>query len=455
MLNFLPSPTAADGISDSIHEWLGLAWYRLHGRIEFVADPPLVEGRSSSDVRQQVLDHPVGDILVSQHSVIIFTSAEPHEVQQLLRHLTVALTHVNLSVLYETPRPAVPIKAYARRSPKPILASGLIRSASSWWATKTRAAGIELLDRLLRWLHAAPEYLNAKAARVDELKYYAENIGVRFFLTEDSRSQASKEYVRCIMPDLGVVYGARTCDMDLFAIPRRGSITLDLDDLGDHRDRSSSGLSEAKDERTEKTISVRRVLAGGHAGDVLGERTLSIQEYDTQESIGVKTRLLGVECLVNVIRSESRGRPGAPPEGSSGAECQEDQRHQGLRAAELVRRTRRRFRPEYGRPLIKLLARFLFYPRVWLMNRRRASSQSFPSSYSSAISSPTAPSSWACSTDQFLRQVRFLKKHYKIASLPDAIEMLRERESPRPDGGSDIRRRLPRQSPRVACRDRF
>jgi uncharacterized SAM-binding protein YcdF (DUF218 family) len=33
ILNFLPSPSAADGIADSIHEWLGLAWYRLRGWI--------------------------------------------------------------------------------------------------------------------------------------------------------------------------------------------------------------------------------------------------------------------------------------------------------------------------------------------------------------------------------------------------------------------------------------
>ena len=35
-------------------------------------------------------------------------------------------------------------------------------------------------------------------------------------------------------------------------------------------------------------------------------------------------------------------------------------------------------------------------------------------------------------TDQFLRQVKFLKKHYKIASLPEAIEMLREGRVPAP-----------------------
>jgi uncharacterized SAM-binding protein YcdF (DUF218 family) len=28
---FLPSPTAADGVKDVIHEWIGLAWYRLRG----------------------------------------------------------------------------------------------------------------------------------------------------------------------------------------------------------------------------------------------------------------------------------------------------------------------------------------------------------------------------------------------------------------------------------------
>ena len=36
------------------------------------------------------------------------------------------------------------------------------------------------------------------------------------------------------------------------------------------------------------------------------------------------------------------------------------------------------------------------------------------------------------STDQFLRQVKFLKKHYRIASLPEAIEMLREGRVPAP-----------------------
>jgi uncharacterized SAM-binding protein YcdF (DUF218 family) len=33
ILAFLPSPTAADGVSDAVHEWLGLTWYWSRGRI--------------------------------------------------------------------------------------------------------------------------------------------------------------------------------------------------------------------------------------------------------------------------------------------------------------------------------------------------------------------------------------------------------------------------------------
>ena len=40
ILNFLPSPYAADGIADSIHEWLGLIWYRI-------CRPNLMRRRSS------------------------------------------------------------------------------------------------------------------------------------------------------------------------------------------------------------------------------------------------------------------------------------------------------------------------------------------------------------------------------------------------------------------------
>ena len=58
--------------------------------------------------------------------------------------------------------------------------------------------------------------------------------------------------------------------------------------------------------------------------------------------------------------------------GSSGAGRDAVRTRNGPRAVQPVRRNRRRFRPTYGRPLFKLLARFLFYPRVWLLNRRRS-----------------------------------------------------------------------------------
>ena len=135
---------------------------------------------------------------MGQPSVIIFSSAEPKQIQQLLRHLTAALPHLNVSLLYETPRPSLPIKAEGRRA---ILSSDFFRSAFFGLTTRIRDVGIDFLDRLLRWLHAAPGYSNEKTARADELKYYAESIGVRFRLTNDSRSQASEDFVRRMEPD--------------------------------------------------------------------------------------------------------------------------------------------------------------------------------------------------------------------------------------------------------------
>ena len=373
----------------------------------------------------QVLDHPVGEAHVGPCNVIIFTAAEPRQIKQLLRHLTAAIPHAKLSLLYEIPRPPLPIETEGRQALKSAPSPGYIRSAFLRSATGVRAACIGLLDCLLRRLHAAPEFPNAKTPDLHELQRYAEASGVSFRLTEDFHSQTSLEFVRRMNPDLGVVYRTRARANTLFAIPKRGSINLHDQKLPDGRE-CPPGLRELKDGPTEQTVSVHRVVAEDQAGAVLGQRTFPLEEYDTPESIAIKADLLGIECLVDVIRSETSGGPGAHPPGSSGAGREAVRTHNGPRAVQPVRRNRNRFRPAYGRPLFKLLARFLFYPRVWLLNRRRSAKANFPIVMLFGHVIADRPHFMGISSHQFLKQVKFLKKHYHIASLPDAIEMLRE-----------------------------
>ena len=370
---------------------------------------------------------------MSDRHVIIFTSAEPRQLKQLLRHLTAALPHIRLSVLQESFRPLQPTVPQTTQALSFTSSLGFIRSAFFESAASIRGASIWLVDLLLRMLHAAPKYPNAKSPSPDELKDYAESKRVALYLAEDSCSQTSKEFVRRLQPDLGVVYGAPIRDVDLLAIPRKGSIALDVHDHANQRGAGSRRLSEEKNGWAERTISVYYVSDGIDEGAVIAERTFPIQEYDTPESVGVKTSLLGVECLVDAIRSEERqGRVDGEVRRSPAAARVEVRTRNGSQSDEDIRRNCNRFQPACGRPLIKLLARLLLYPVAWLSNLRRSASQSFPIVILFSHVIADRPHFMGVSTDHFLKQVRFLKKHYRISSLPQAIEMLEQGKVPSP-----------------------
>ena len=183
-----------------------------------------------------------------------------------------------------------------------------------------------MLDRLLRWLHAAPKYPNPRTPTLDDLRDYAESKGIPFHLAEDSHPQAAMDFVRRAEPDLGVIHDARTRPAELFGIPRKGSIILRRNDETGDRGEVAQKLSPVTGSREEQTIAAYRVSDGVDSGALLAERKLAIQEYDTPESIAIKADLLGIECLVNVIRSESRGNTRKQPQVSPGPVCEESRR---------------------------------------------------------------------------------------------------------------------------------
>ena len=185
---------------------------------------------------------------------------------------------------------------------------------------------------------------------------------------------------------------------------------------------------------TNRRTSCSAYRLAGCAGSpvLLDERSFPVQQYDTSQSIAVKSDLLGIECLVHVIRSERSGDRGGHAEGTAESRCDSLRCHGVAGADGFVVRNRRPFRPRSGRPLAKLMARFLLYPKVWMDNRRRAVTRRFPIVILFGHVVADRPKFMGVSTDQFLRQVRFLKKHYRIASLPDAIQMLEEGRVPSP-----------------------
>ena len=175
-------------------------------------------------------------------------------------------------------------------------------------------------------------------------------------------------------------------------------------------------------------------LARLRARAVLGERIFPIQEYDTPESIAVKANLLGIECLVDVIRSESPGGPGEQPQGSTrGGARRKSWTHRVAQADGAIRRNPRPIstRSTAGRSSNSWRG-FSSTPGYGSRTAAGRPTQNFPVVILFGHVIADRPKFMGISTDQFLRQVKFLKKHYKIASLPEAMEMLREGRVPAP-----------------------
>ena len=117
-------------------------------------------------------DHDNGENHVTPFRVLIFADAEPHRIKQLLRHLIEDLPEVELELA--SPGEASPLADESRNRadlPEGHTSLGLlIQSVVGEWARSLSSIASGCLDRLLRWLHAAPFDADAGHSSVDEVR---------------------------------------------------------------------------------------------------------------------------------------------------------------------------------------------------------------------------------------------------------------------------------------------
>jgi peptidoglycan/xylan/chitin deacetylase (PgdA/CDA1 family)/folate-dependent phosphoribosylglycinamide formyltransferase PurN len=359
--------------------------------------------------------------------IVVFTSMSPSAVRHFLRRLDADLPEVEVcGILCEPWRPRLPLGRRLKRVKKYLRDPDFIRFAAHKAAARAGRAGGRVLTRLLHAAHATQGSPNPPEATVEEFAAGCEGRGIAFHLAEDIHDEASLRFVAGLRPDLGVIYGTRILKPQLFGLPRLGSINIHKHKVPDYRGSGAPGLWELRDERSEQTVTVHRVTKEVDAGAVLCERSFQIGPLDTLTSIGLKADMVGIECLIDAIRAESLGRPAESPQPQSGTVYKGVQPHQIWAVERDIRRKRPEFRPARGRPLPKLAARALAYPALYFRNRRRARAQNFPVVilYHHLIADRECL--LGMPTENFLRQVRYLKEHYRIASLPEALAMLEQ-----------------------------
>jgi peptidoglycan/xylan/chitin deacetylase (PgdA/CDA1 family) len=361
--------------------------------------------------------------------IVIFTSASPSDLRHFLWRLRVDLPDVDVAgVLYETGRPSLPLSRRLERARRHLGDVDFLRYTASRATGRARRVLEGLATRALRAVHATPRRPNPGALALDELVASDEGAGIPFHVTSDLHDAASRAFVAGLGADLGVIYGTRILKPELFTIPRLGSINIHKHKVPDYRGSGAPGLWELRDGATEQTVTVHRVTREVDAGAVLGERSFPIEPLDTLASVGLKANLVAIDCLVDVIRAESRGESVERPQPAGGRVFKGYQPHQIWAIEREIGARRAAYRPTLGRSVLRLIPRLAALPWLAVRNARRAREKRFPVVVLFHHLVSDRQKFMGMPTDQFLRHVRFLKEHYRIVSLPEAVRLLESGE---------------------------
>ncbi len=281
-------------------------------------------------------------------------------------------------------------------------------------------------------IHAAPSQPNGEPLSLDQVIAEWSRRGVPFHVTADCHHAESLAFVRQLAADIGLIYGTRILKPALFTIPARGSINIHKHKLPDYRGSGSPGLWELRDGRTEQTVTVHRVQAEVDAGAIIGERTFAIEPFDTLDSLQLKADITGVDLIVDVLRDEAEGRIVEREQEPGGELFKGVQPHHKHALLRRIATARPRWRPTHFRPIWKQIPRVLALPLMAFKNRARRRDARFPVVVLYHHLICDRKKHMGLPTAAFARQIRYLKKHYHIASLTDAVRMLQDGTVPAP-----------------------
>ncbi|HEX2710780.1 MAG TPA: polysaccharide deacetylase family protein [Candidatus Acidoferrales bacterium] len=340
--------------------------------------------------------------------IVIFSSHPPRAVARLVSQIHAEVPKARVrGILYQLP----PRKGIS------------LRDGS--WLRRGLLKGLEGLGSMaLRFIHACPARPNGPVEfGLADLIAYCKEQGCTILTTRNLQSPEATQFVRELRADLGIVYGTRTTEPELFALPRHGSILVHKGGVPDCEDTTPPGYPEMAEGHQLIHVSVRRF---GTPDKELNSSTLPIDPYDTLTSIALKTRLVGKDLLVRTVadfvQEKVKGIPASRPgkDSPSPAPALLNSYENRKAFVDLF------FRSMRGRPEWKLLLKsVLFLPWLVLRNWSRRVRGSAPVIilYHHLVSD--RPHYLGVPTETFFRHVEFLKRHYRIASLEEATEALK------------------------------
>jgi len=285
---------------------------------------------------------------------------------------------------------------------------------------------LRISEALMRLITACPDRPNGPTDfGLKGLADFSQGIDCSLLVTTDPRSPEVTGFVRRLQPDLGIVYGTCILQAKLFDVPRLGWINLHKRRLPDYRGEGPVGLWELLDGREEIGITVHRAEPESNSGAIIRAAELPIEPFDTLKSLELKAALVGDDLLVRSVVDFARGEVLERPQVGAGRTYEAPSQHHLWLYERQIASHRPRYQLQRGRPVWKLLLRtFMLGPYVMIHNWFRRLRGTFPVIVLYHHLVTDRPHHLGIPTELLLKQMQFLRTHYKIVSLGEAIRML-------------------------------
>ena len=357
--------------------------------------------------------------------VVIFSASSPRKIAQIISRMQrEAAPAVVCGVLYER-RPEKTRAQRIQMWKKKLSQPGYIRYVARRVRDMVRARIFSLGETLLRLVQAAPRYPNGVPDNGwNLLQEQCKQVGARILITPDMHSDEALTFVRSLGADLGLVYGTGILKPEIFTIPKQGSINIHKRKVPDYRGGGPIGLWEMIDGQKEIGVTVHRVEAKVDVGSVIREATIAIDPYDNLASLALKADVVGNDLIVAAVRDFGKGTVQEKPQSGPGKTYRRPSPEAMVEYEKRLAAERAAFRPVYGRPRWKLLLKsILFALPLTVRNWRRRLRGEFPVMILFHHLVSDRPHRMGVATDYFLRQVNYLKRHYRLVSLTEAVRL--------------------------------
>jgi folate-dependent phosphoribosylglycinamide formyltransferase PurN/peptidoglycan/xylan/chitin deacetylase (PgdA/CDA1 family) len=311
---------------------------------------------------------------------------------------------------------------------------GMRSGGWSWLCFKLQSATEALIRKTALFLF---EGVHPPTGPQKSYETFERNTGIPVHRVLDIHSEESLELIRSLRPDLGAIVGTRILRDSVLSIPASGTLNIHKRKVPEYRGGGPVGYWEVLAGESSIDVTIHFATSQLDAGPVLGQATIPIDPCDTLESLKIKADIRGAQLYHETIRAVARGThqvmPQNPATGTTyraPADWQVKKLERKLKRNAMVRMPSTPYltsRFTWFRLLAQyvLLTPLLRRYRMRLIRGGRAPVCIF---FYHVVSN--RPVNHMCMPlEEFVRQIEFLRRYYRVVPLDEAVQRVRSEKS--------------------------